>query len=483
MANKRTYQSILDEYNTLPISEKFYLESAITSTNLVLCCKKNMLRFRGDLHDLKTGRKPSLASLISDVKITSEIEKFYNNYGWKRDFESIKREYNTLPVSEDFKLLSEQEHLEINGGYRTTNLILECKESKCRFTGNLNVLRRGSNPTIGAALNRSEYHIFRSKKVHGDKYGYTKTVYVNAKTKAIYECPEHGYFEQLPISHEKGNGCKRCAEIKVNNKRTYQSILQEYNTFPVSQQFTLLTEKQHLEINGYYSTNKLILECKKSKCRFKGILNILKRGSKPSIGAALNKTKYFIYLARQIHGDKYDYSKVKYVNNKSKVIIICKQHGEFKQSPNNHLQGDGCPECAREITGYANWKKNARQKAAAGKLSTIYLIECWDEKTKERFIKFGLTTNTVKGRYYKQNNPDTSIPYHYKMLHTINSLDIENLWKMEKELKSSIKELDVRYTPKLGFHPTECVPIFLKRNMLKIFTEFEHTYFNTQQAA
>jgi membrane carboxypeptidase/penicillin-binding protein len=51
----------------------------------------------------------------------------------------------------------------------------------------------------------------------------------------------------------------------------------------------------------------------------------------------------------KIHGDKYDYSKVNYIKNKSKIIIICKRHGEFKQTPNSHLSGMGCFKCGREI--------------------------------------------------------------------------------------------------------------------------------------
>ena len=45
----------------------------------------------------------------------------------------------------------------------------------------------------------------------------------------------------------------------------------------------------------------------------------------------------FITKAKDIHGDKYDYSKVNYVNTMTKVFIICKEHGEFKQVPKHHL--------------------------------------------------------------------------------------------------------------------------------------------------
>ena len=53
----------------------------------------------------------------------------------------------------------------------------------------------------------------------------------------------------------------------------------------------------------------------------------------------------FIKKAKVIHGNKYDYSQVKYINTKTKVLIICPQHGEFLQVSGNHLRGQGCPYC------------------------------------------------------------------------------------------------------------------------------------------
>ena len=53
----------------------------------------------------------------------------------------------------------------------------------------------------------------------------------------------------------------------------------------------------------------------------------------------------FIKKAREKHGDKYDYSNVDYKYNKTKVCIICPEHGEFLQKPTYHIQGQGCPKC------------------------------------------------------------------------------------------------------------------------------------------
>ena len=57
----------------------------------------------------------------------------------------------------------------------------------------------------------------------------------------------------------------------------------------------------------------------------------------------------FIREARLIHHNRYDYSKVEYANNKTKVCIVCPEHGEFWQAPSDHLNGKGCPQCAGNV--------------------------------------------------------------------------------------------------------------------------------------
>ena len=54
----------------------------------------------------------------------------------------------------------------------------------------------------------------------------------------------------------------------------------------------------------------------------------------------------FIKNANKIHNYKYDYSKVEYVNSKTKITIICPKHGEFLQTPFSHLRGEGCSYCS-----------------------------------------------------------------------------------------------------------------------------------------
>lgn len=62
----------------------------------------------------------------------------------------------------------------------------------------------------------------------------------------------------------------------------------------------------------------------------------------------------FILKSQDKHGDKYDYSKVKYIGSKNQIIIICPIHGEFLQRPNDHLNGCGCKKCQYQKTSNEN---------------------------------------------------------------------------------------------------------------------------------
>jgi very-short-patch-repair endonuclease len=92
--------------------------------------------------------------------------------------------------------------------------------------------------------------------------------------------------------------------------------------------------------------NKIIIICKKhgdfEQCANSHLLGY---GCQKCGGNYRYDTNGFIEKSRLVHGDSYDYSLTNYKNNQTKVIIICKIHGSFDQKPNNHLQGNGCPNC------------------------------------------------------------------------------------------------------------------------------------------
>ena len=93
-------------------------------------------------------------------------------------------------------------------------------------------------------------------------------------------------------------------------------------------------------------------------------------------------TEQFIDRSRQIHGDKYDYSKVKYVDETIKVCIICPEHGEFWQRPSDHLSGYGCLECARKNRKSTAEKFIEKAKQIHGDKYDYSKVEYKNNKTK-----------------------------------------------------------------------------------------------------
>lgn len=76
----------------------------------------------------------------------------------------------------------------------------------------------------------------------------------------------------------------------------------------------------------------------------------------------------FIEDAKRVHGSKYDYSIVEYINDSTRVWIICPQHGKFFQYPTNHLRGVNCPQCARRSASRTKTKNTSYFKSKATKL-------------------------------------------------------------------------------------------------------------------
>jgi len=180
--------------------------------------------------------------------------------------------------------------------------------------------------------------------------------------------------------------------------------------------------------------------------------NILE-GNKPSISTAIEPVKFFINMAKEIHNSTYDYSCIKnYVNNITKVPIICKTHGLFLQKPNNHLLGNGCPECGKKSWDFKlnDWLNTN------GSGATFYILKC--SLNDEEFIKMGITSTTIKKRYRKKD----SMPYNYIVLHETYSTNKKLIWELERTF---LRELRIyKYKPLLKFGgSTEC----FKLNSLK----------------
>jgi hypothetical protein len=172
------------------------------------------------------------------------------------------------------------------------------------------------------------------KKFHGNKYDYSKVNYINARTKITIICPEHGEFEQLPYNHKRGNGCPKCLYNKKNNKTVIKEFIERHGN-----------KYDYSKVNYMGTDEKVIIICP-NHGEFEQTPHNHKLGQNcPKCNGKNLKTDDIIKEFEKIHGDKYDYSKVNYINSSTKINIICPEHGEFKQTPNNHKMGQGCAKC------------------------------------------------------------------------------------------------------------------------------------------
>lgn len=183
--------------------------------------------------------------------------------------------------------------------------------------------------------------IEKSKKIHGDKYNYDSVDYINCETKVKIICPDHGIFEQRPTRHFNGDGCSKCS-----------------GNFSSVEKFIQIANKVH---NNKYDYSLINYKNNKTKvkiiCKDHGIFeqrpdnHIGNIQGCPICGIESSKNKttdsvdLFISKSNKIHNNKYDYSLVNYKNSKTKVKILCSNHGDFLQTPNSHLRGNGCPVC------------------------------------------------------------------------------------------------------------------------------------------
>jgi len=213
----------------------------------------------------------------------------------------------------------------------------------------------------------------RARSVHKDKYDYSSSVYLGRHEKLDVRCPSHGNFSQEAGSHLDGAGCPQCAlearflttdefaqrAAKVHaGKYDYRKTKYVRNDVPV-----IVTCTQHGDFS-VVATQHLngptgCPACAKEKAA----------APRPN-----NRTtkKQFLAKAQTRHGAKYNYDLVNYKDTKTKVEILCSEHGPFWQTPLNHTNGNGCPACgrnrvnaatrARPLTTFKKFKAKARKK-------------------------------------------------------------------------------------------------------------------------
>lgn len=203
-----------------------------------------------------------------------------------------------------------------------------------------------------SALNKEEF-IKRSVLAHNNKYDYENVVYINQYDPVIINCPIHGDFKQIPKSHMIGHGCKKCMSDNFKNKYTGTNKVNKLDTNLV---INKLKEayKEYDYSNSYITGSRETAIIHDIKCRTHGfftkrLTNHLRQNQGCNLCGSNKLSNYdFISRSNIIHQNKYNYSLSDYINNKTKLKIICPKHGEFMQSPLKHLSGQGCPICAED---------------------------------------------------------------------------------------------------------------------------------------
>lgn len=180
--------------------------------------------------------------------------------------------------------------------------------------------------------------IIRAKEIHGNKYDYSETVYKNQKTKIKIICLIHGEFEQFPNNHLVGKGCFGC---NGNKRKSLYSFIEEVNEIHNNKyDYSLVKYKNNETKVKIICPEHGIFDQKPSN-------HLMGKGCISCASNDKRDTKQdFILKAEKVHGNKYDYSSIKYKNSYTKIEIFCKKHDKtFMQKPSQHLIGKGCPIC------------------------------------------------------------------------------------------------------------------------------------------
>ena len=199
-------------------------------------------------------------------------------------------------------------------------------------------------------VTRDEF-VERAIAIHDDKYDYSDVVWVNRLTKVKIRCNECGnVFEQIPSNHLQGCGCPVC-----NNRMAHEARCLTTESY-IKKAVAVHGDKyDYSKVDYKNSREKIKIICKTCGHEFQQSAGAHLQGA-GCIVCARDRLRSSRRLAQEevisrmcvVHGDKYDYSRVNYVNGQTRVEIICPIHGSFFQKPYDHLQGHGCPLCAQE---------------------------------------------------------------------------------------------------------------------------------------
>jgi len=201
----------------------------------------------------------------------------------------------------------------------------------------------------------TEEFIQRAREVHGDKYDYSKAEYEGRNDKVCIICrvEGHGEFFQRPRDHIRGSGCPSCSR---KSKITTEEFIKKSKEVHGDRY-------DYSKVEYKSSSTKVCIICKEEGHGefYQTPCNHLRGCGCPKCSCIKLTKDEFIKKSKEVHGDRYDYSKVEYKNSYTRVCIICPEHKEFNQRPNSHLLGCGCPSCSTKKLTSEEFIKKAKE--------------------------------------------------------------------------------------------------------------------------
>lgn len=263
------------------------------------------------------------------VKLTTEevIRRFRAKHGDRYDYSQTK-----YVCQEEKVTIICRKH-----GPFKMNIYNHAKGQNCPYCKGEKVAERNKKYNL-------ETFIAKAREVHGDKYDYSQVRFNTVNDMVTIVCKEHGPFQQLAGDHIYGHGCTRCGSKQEYRKPAYEQLIAAFRAVHGD-------KYDYSQVNYVNNNTHVTIICKKhgpfSQAPSKHLIGQGCPECKAENLSEMSRDtmEEFLLKAHKAHGDKYDYSKVEYVNSCTPVTIICKKHGLFLQGPHSHVSGRGCPIC------------------------------------------------------------------------------------------------------------------------------------------
>lgn len=367
-------------------------------------------------------------------KVTTEVylERARNIHGDTYDYSKTKYEGAlgrvtiTCKIHGDFTMRT-RNHIDNKQGCKKCSRIISGNNSK----------------------KNTEYFIEKSKKFHGKRFDYTKSVYTKAHEEIVVTCKIHGDFKIVPRNHYQGIGCRKCSTDAGLN-----------NSLITTEVFIARAKAIHGDIYDYSGTSYIkSIEKLNIRCKIHGNFSMTPNSHLRGCGCQVCgriRTKYkvrkshedFIKDCLKVHGNVFVYDKVSYKGSFKKVIITCKVHGDFSVAPSNFLNGNGCQKCSLLDKGYSRSDFTSRCRRNNSGFGNVYIIKCYDDN--EVFCKIGIASTNIEGRY----DSNQKMPYKYELIEEY-STDPEKAYDAENYVLREMAKYS--YQPNIQFKgKTEC---------------------------